>query len=600
MLKRTLSIAALLFAAVVNAQEGMWLLDAIKKVNESDMQSMGCKLTAEQIYDVNNSSMKDGVVRLGGGFCSGEMVSSDGLFLTNHHCGYDAIQSIYEAEHVYLTDGFWAMTREQGAPAEFYVSFLQLIENVTDRVLGKVNDDMPEAERRAAIRKYGQELEKEFETDKNISADFKSMYDGNEYYIYIYKDYHDVRLVGAPPSSLGKFGGDTDNWMWPRHTCDFSMFRVYTAPNGDPAEFSKENVPFKPKWWFPISLSGVEQDDFSMVMGCPGRTNRFLCSDGVNMELTISQPSVVKIRTELLSLMKQDMDASAAVRIKYASKYASIANYWKYFIGQQRGLKRLHVYDKKVAIEGDLSKWIASDPERQKKYGQYRDLLRQGYAERSKYQKGATYMNEAAFGSEAMDMSFNLVGLKAALEAKPVDQAAVDKAVADVREAMPGFYKDYNAATDQKITAAMFRLIHTDVEADLQPTVMAEIEKKFKGDYDAWAAELFKTSLVTDSTKLSAFLRKPSLKVLQKDMALHTMESCVDMARNGISAKIQAAQPNIDKGYRLMLAAMREREPNRKWYPNANSTIRLSYGKVGDYKPGDAMHYDYVTTADGI
>ena len=600
-MKNLLSLVALLFATMLHAQEGMWMLNTLKQINEADMQRMGCKLSADQIYDINNSSMKDAVVRLGGGFCSGEMVSAEGLMLTNHHCGFDAIQKHSSVEHDYLTDGFWAMTREQELPAEFHVSYLQRIDNVTDTVLTAVNDTMTEVERKAAIRKLGGELEKAAEKDlKNISADFKTMYDGNEFYIFVYKDYNDVRLVGAPPSAIGKFGGDTDNWMWPRHTGDFSMFRVYMGPDGEPAEYSKDNVPYKPKWHFPISLSGVKEGDFAMVMGCPGRTNRFMSSHGVDVALSEAQPSVVKVRTEMLGLMKQDMDANPAVRIKYASKYASIANYWKYFIGQQRGLKRLHVQDKKQQQEADLMAWINADAGRKAKYGEFLGLLEKGFAERKKYEKASTYMNEAAFGSEAVEFGFNMLGLKEALAVKPVDAAAVAAQVAAIQEAAEGFYKDYNAPTDQKITAAMYRMYYNDVDKGMQPDIMASIQKKYKGDFDVWAAEMFKKSIITDRARLDAFLAKPTLKAMQKDMVLTTVESDLNFYRGKLAPALQAAQPDIDKGYRLMLAAMREREPNRMWYPNANSTIRCSYGQVGDYKPGDAMQYDIVTTADGI
>ncbi|MEO8067039.1 MAG: S46 family peptidase [Flavobacteriales bacterium] len=600
-MKKLLSLVALLCATLLHAQEGMWMLNTLKQINEADMQRMGCKLTADQIYDINHSSMKDGVVRLGGGFCSGEMVSAEGLMLTNHHCGFDAIQSHSSVEHDYLTDGFWAMTREQELPVEFYVSYLQRIDNVTDTVLSVVNDGMSEVDRKKAIRALGAELEKAAEKDlKNISADFKTMYDGNEFYIFVYKDYNDVRLVGAPPSAIGKFGGDTDNWMWPRHTGDFSMFRVYMGADGEPAEYSKDNVPYKPKWHFPISLNGVKQGDFAMVMGCPGRTNRFMSSHGVDVALSEAQPSVVKVRTEMLGIMKQDMDADPAIRIKYASKYASIANYWKYFIGQQRGLKRLHVYDKKKQQEADLLSWINADAGRKAKYGEFESLLAKGFAERKKFEKASTYMNEAAFGSEAVEFGFNMLGLKEALATKPVDAAAVAAQVAAIKEAADAFYKDYNAATDQKITAAMYRIYFNDVDKALQPDIMSTIQKKYKGNFDAWAAEMFKKSIVTDRARLDAFLAKPTLKLMQKDMVLATVDSDLGFYRGQLAPALQAAQPDIDKGYRLMLAAMREREPNRMWYPNANSSIRCSYGQIGNYKPGDAMEYDVVTTANGI
>jgi hypothetical protein len=411
-----------------------------------------------------------------------------------------------------------------------------------------------------------------------------------------------VRLVGAPPSAIGKFGGDTDNWMWPRHTGDFSMFRVYTGPDGEPAEYDKEkNVPFKPRWYFPVSLNGVKQGDFSMVMGCPGRTNRFLSSHGVQLELDARQPSIVKIRTELLAEMKEDMDRDPAVRIKYASKYASIANYWKYFIGQQRGLKRLHVYDKKVKIEQDLTAWINADATRKAKYGEYLSLLEKGYAERAKYEKTSVYLQEAAFGVEFMDIGFSLLELKAALEAEKPDPAAVAAAVANAKEGTAGFWKDYNAPTDQKLAASAFRMLHTDLPASHQPDVIANtIMKKYKGDFDAWAAAVFNTSFLVDQKRLDAFLAKPTLKAMKKDMGMDAMLCSYDLFMKDLRPALQAAQPDIEKGYRLMVAALREREPNKMWYPNANSTIRLSYGKVGDYKPGDAMHYDFVTTADGI
>ena len=601
-MKRTILAAGLfVLALAIHAQEGMWMLNTLKQVNEADMQRLGFTLTADDVYNVNKSSMKDAVARLGGGFCSGEIVSSEGLMLTNHHCGFDAIQNASSVEHDYLTDGFWAMTREQELPAGFYVSFLDHIDDVTAKVTGQLSDAMTEDERNAKIEEIGATLEKEAVGDKqHMSADFKVMYSGNEFYVFVYKDYPDVRMVGAPPSAIGKFGGDTDNWMWPRHTGDFSMFRVYTAPNGEPAEYAKENVPYKPKYWFPVSLDGVQQGDFSMVMGCPGSTDRFLSSHGVKLALDVEQPSRVKIRGKKLEIYKEGMDADPAVRIQYASKYAQTSNYWKYFIGQQRGLKRLHVFDKKQKQEGELMNWINADAGRKAKYGAFLDLLQKGYGERTKFEEANTYMQEAAFGSEMVVFGFRLRGLRAQLEKDPKDAAKVAAMVAAVKASADGFFKEYNRAIDQKVTAAMFRMIHDDVDPTMHPTVIADVKKKFKGDFELWAASLFKTSILTDRARLDAFLAKPTLKALDKDPGMAASSSCIQLYRGVLGPAIQASQPDIDKGYRLMVAAMREREPNRMWYPDANSTIRASYGQVGDYKPGDAMHYDFVTTADGI
>jgi hypothetical protein len=601
-MKKSLLLSGLLLvAAMLHAQEGMWMLDKLKQVNEADMQRLGFKLTADDVYNVNASSMKDAVARLGGGFCSGEVVSSEGLMLTNHHCGFEAIQSASSVEHDYLTDGFWAMTRDQEKPAGFYVSFLSRIDDVTEKVLAAVNDGMSEEERQMKIGEVGAGLEKEAVGEaKNMSADFKTMYEGNEFYVFVYKDFPDVRMVGAPPSSIGKFGGDTDNWEWPRHTGDFSMFRIYTGPDGEPADPSPSNIPYKPKYWFPVSLDGVKEGDFSMVMGCPGSTDRFLSSQGVALALSVEQPSRVKIRGKKLDIMKEHMDASDAIRIKYASKYAQVANYWKYFIGQQRGLKRLHVQDRKKQQETELSAWINADAARKTKYGTYLDSLSAGYAERTTFEKSSTYMQEAAFGCDAMLMGIRMSGLHDQFAQDPKDATKIAAYATRIRSRMVDMWKDYDPVTDQAITAAMFKLVHDDVEPGMQPSVIASIEKKYKGDYNAWAAAVFKTSMLCDSAKLEAFLAKPTLKAMDKDLGMQAALSCWDLYRGKLGPAIQKAQTRIDRGYRLMVAAMREREPNRMWYPNANSTIRASYGQVGSYKPADAKHYDFVTTANGV
>ena len=582
------------------AHEGMWLLSKLKQINEAEMQKLGFKLTAEDIYDINRSGVKDAVVRLGGGFCSGEMVSAEGLFLTNHHCGYDAVQSLSTMEHDYLTNGFWAMTRKDELPAGFNVSFLQRIDDVTDRVLGELTASMTEEERNEKIQEIAGKLKTAVGKENGLSADFKIMFEGNEFYLFVYKTYRDVRLVGVPPEAIGKFGGDTDNWMWPRHTGDFSMFRVYTGPDGEPADYDEANVPFKPKWHFPVSLQGVQEGDFAMIMGYPGSTDRFLSSHGVKLALDIEQPSRVKIRGKKLELMKQDMDASPEVRLKYASKYAQISNYWKYFIGQQRGLKRLHVYDKKKAQEDELMAWVNADAGRKAKYGDLITSLEKGYGDRTKWEKANTYMQEAAFGSEAIVLGFRLFGLKMQLAADAKDAAKVSAMVARVQAAADEYWKDYNPATDEKVTAAMFRMIHDDVAADMQPEIMATIQKKYKGDFEAWAKAMFASSMLTDRKKLDAFLAKPTLKALQKDMGFTAAESCLNHYRNVIGPAVDASQGDLDKGYRLMVAAMREKDPAKSWYPNANSTMRLTYGQVGSYVPGDGMFYKHICTADGI
>lgn len=600
-MKKFLSLAiAVLLALATHAHEGMWLLTKLKQINEAEMQKLGFKLSAEDIYDINRSGVKDAVVRLGRGFCSGEMVSAEGLFLTNHHCGYDAVQSLSSVEKDYLTNGFWAMNRKDELSAGFSVSFLQRIDDVTAEVMAELNDGMTEEQRNEKIKEVATRLKTAVGKENGLSADFKTMFEGNEFYLFVYKTYRDVRLVGVPPSAIGKFGGDTDNWMWPRHTGDFCMFRVYTGPDGEPADYNEANIPFKPKWHFPVSIAGVKEGDFAMVMGYPGSTDRFLSSQGVKLALDIEQPSRVKIRGKKLELMKQDMDASDKVRIQYASKYASISNYWKYFIGQQRGLKRLRVYDKKKAQEESLMAWVSGDAKRKEKYGEIVSLLDRGYADRTKFEKASVYMEEAAFGSEMIVLGFRLQGLKAQLEADAKDAAKVSAAVAQVQAMAEEHWKDYNAATDEKVTAAMFELLRNDVEKDLQPAITGVIASKHKGNTAAWAKAVFAKSILTDKARLDAFLAKPTLKALLKDPGFQASESCLNHYRNVIGPAIGSTEDDIAKGYRLMVAALREREPNKSWYPNANSTMRLTYGQVGSYVPMDGAFYKHITTAKGI
>jgi len=601
MMKRSLSLlTAALFAIVLQAHEGMWLLNKLKQVNEAEMQKLGFKLSAEDIYAINRSGLKDAVVRLGGGFCTGEMVSSEGLFLTNHHCGYDAVQKLSSVESDYLTDGFFAKDRKAELPAGFNVSFLQTIEDVTAKVMAELNAGMSEEERGAKVQEIGAALRAAVSKENGMSADFKIMFEGNEFYLFTYKTYRDVRLVGTPPSAIGKFGGDTDNWMWPRHTGDYALFRVYMGADGQPADYNEANIPFKPAHHFPISMAGVKEGDFAMVMGYPGSTDRFLSSYGVKLALDVEQPSRVKIRRVKLDIYEEFQAKDEKVRLQYASKHAQVSNYWKYFIGQQRGLKRLGVYDKKKQQEDELMAWVNADPKRKEQYGEITTLLANGYAERAKFEKASTYMQEAAFGSEMVILGFRMYGLLNQLRTDPKDAAKVSAMVAAATAAADAFWKDYNPPTDEKVTAHMFRLIGQDVEKDLQPSVIKTIETKYKGNYEAWAKAVFSTSILTDRKRLDAFLAKPTLKVMEKDLGIQTSESCLNHFRAFLGPAIGASEANIEKGYRLMVAAMREMQPEKQWYPNANSTMRLTYGQVGSYVPADAMLYKHVTTANGI
>ena len=379
----------------VKADEGMWL-PLLLSDNEAEMQELGLQLTAEDIYSINKSSLKDAVVSLGG-FCTAEIISDQGLVLTNHHCAFGQIQSHSTVSNDYLTDGFWAMDKsEELANDGLSVSFLVRMEDMTARINSAL-DTVSEEDRKGVIRKLSAEIVAEATADTHYNARVKSFFGGNDFYLIVYETFTDVRLVGAPPSSIGKYGGDTDNWMWPRHTGDFALLRVYTAPDGTPAEYSEENIPLKPKHHFPVSLDGVQEGDYAMIMGFPGSTDRYLTSYGIQEAIDQKNPTIVDIRDKKLSIMREHMDASDKVRIQYASKYASTANYWKYFIGQTKGLKRMKVYDKKKSVEDSFTNWVNEDEARVEKYGEALNLIADAYYDNHKYNVNRIFLNEAVF-----------------------------------------------------------------------------------------------------------------------------------------------------------------------------------------------------------
>lgn len=583
-------------ANITKADEGMWL-PMFLGMNMEEMQAKGLNLTAEQLYDINNSSLKDAIVSMGG-FCTAEMISSQGLMLTNHHCGYEAIQSHSTVEDNILKNGFWAMSMEEEKPNKgLYARFLVRMEDVTSKILADVTADMSEEDRDKAIAAAIKELSAETKGDSQYDISIKSFFEGNEYYMFVYETFKDVRLVGTPPESTGKFGGDTDNWMWPRHTGDFSMFRVYMAPDGSPADYAVDNVPYKPKHHLPVSLKGVNNGDFTMIMGYPGSTDRFLTSYGVQEELDIHQPSVVEVRDVKLATMKQFMDADPAVRIQYASKYAQTANYWKYYIGQQKQLKRNHVLDQKIALEDEFRAWVAKDKSRQEKYGEALSLIEEAYKMQRNAVKGNTYVLEAGLtGADSPLFAYRTSAtLKAVLASG--DQAKIDAIVARLKASADGFFKDYNNEVDKNLLANLFQLYADNVEASQQPAFFEIVNKKFKGNFAAFAEKIASKSIYTDKARFEAFLAKPSLKKLDKDYLTIVANDLIAMYRAGSNPK---ADEMLEKGNRLFVAGLREMNPDKKYYPNANSTMRLTYGTVGDYTAADAVHFNYYTTIDGI
>ncbi len=601
MKKVSLLIAGLILAFMpLHADEGMWLPMLIKRLNYVDLQKQGLHLTPEEIYSVNNASLKDAIVRLGGGFCTGEIISDQGLLLTNHHCGYGAIQALSSEKNNYLRDGFWAADHSEELFADFSVSFLVSIEDVSDVVNAELNEEMSLQERSKAIKEISDSLETLAVGETDYSAVVKSFYNGNEFYLFVYETFPDVRLVGTPPNSIGKFGGDTDNWIWPRQTGDFAMFRVYADKDNKPAEYSKDNQPYKPKHSLPISLKGIEEGDFAMIFGYPGSTDRYLTSHGVEFELDIRQPSIVKLRRDALDVYEREMNKSEKVRLQYASKHASISNYWKYFTGQQAGLKRLKVYDQKKAIENDLSQWIEADSKRTEEYGDVLQGFVEGYNNLKDANLARIYINEALFRIEAIGFSRQFSALKGLLEAKDTDQDKIDETVEALKAFTAKHFKNYSKVIDKDVFAAMVKAYYEDLPKSMLSEDFKKLNKKYKGNYTKMAKQYFSKSIFVDENKVMNFLNSPKASVINKDPIYQLMKTNLNYYFEHVSPLIQEENNGMERSKRLFVKALREMNPDKLYAADANSTMRFTHGQVKSYDPKDGVSYHVHTTAKGI
>lgn len=602
-------IIAVTFVTGARADEGMWLPMLINRLNYVDMQKAGLKLTAEEIYSVNHSSLKDAIVQFGGG-CTAEIVSSQGLVFTNHHCGYASIQSHSTVEHDYLTHGFWAYSKQEELPCPgLTVRFLVRIQDVTKDVLSKLNDGMSEKSRAEAILAASTELQNKAVANTGYEARVSTFYSGNEFYLFVYEIYRDVRLVGTPPSSIGKFGADTDNWMWPRHTGDFSIFRVYAGADNKPADYAKTNVPLKPKHFLPVSIKGVEKNDFAMIMGYPGRTNRYMTSWGVKLGIDKTDPAIVKIREKKLSIMREYMDVSDGVRIQYSSKYAGVANYWKYYIGQMRALKRMKVAEKKEKTEADFANWVNADALRKAQYGEVLNDYATAYKLLDQYTIALTYSSEALRGAEVLSLARGFEPILTTLKNKDSKQPQAAAAAPDPRgrgmtgkltdEKVDEFFKNYHQPLDQKMLASMLEMFYKDVPADQHFPYLDALYKKYNGDFTKYAAEAFAKSVFVNPEKVKALLARPSVKTIEKD-PLYILSQAIADYSNDIVAKASAGSETLTHANRLFMAGLREMNTDKNYAPDANSTMRLTYGHVLDYYPADAVHYDFYTTLKGV
>ncbi len=590
-------VLAILLAPATSADEGMWLPALIHKLNIKDMQKTGLKLSAEDIYSINNSSLKDAIVSIGG--CTAEMISPEGLMLTNHHCAYSDIQRHSSVEHDYLQDGFWAKTREEELPNPSKIArFLISTEDVTEKVLAELDDNMSFQQKQQAISQVSARLEKEAIGDTHYQAQVRSFLESNQYYLFVYETFRDVRLVGAPPQSLGKFGGDTDNWMWPRHTADFSIYRVYTGPDGKPAPYSKDNVPLKPRHFLPISIKGVKDNDYAMVMGYPGTTNRYKTSVEVQYTMDVTNSVRIDVRAKKLEIIKAYMETSQKARIQYANKHAGSSNYYKYSIGQNQGLTNLNVIAKKKALEDEFSKWVASSPQRTAKYGKALDMIRDAY-ENVEDETAQQYLAEALLqGPEIFMFAYRLRALYNLLDKPAENKDRIDQIVANVKESLPRYFQDYDAETDRKLTATLTELYANRVGPRFQPPFIKTIQTKYKGNFDKYATRIFEKTMFTDESKLNEFLENPTKKALDKDLAFQAGGEIFDLLRI-ISEETQKSAQQLAEGRNLLVAGLMEMQPDKVFYPDANSTMRLTYGTVGSYDPRDGVLYKETTTVKG-
>ncbi|MDD3034865.1 MAG: S46 family peptidase [Bacteroidales bacterium] len=583
-------VLAIISFSTLRADEGMWLPSLIKE-RIQDIRKKGFKLSAEDIYSINKASMKDAIVHFDGG-CTGELISDKGLIITNHHCGFGSIQSHSSVEHDYLRDGFWAMKMEEELPNDdLWVKFLVRMEDVTGKVLKTYNPDMTEQERKEIIARNSALIIKEATKGTTYDATIESLYYGNQYFLFVYETFYDVRLVGAPPSSIGKFGGDTDNWMWPRQTGDFSIFRIYADKNNKPAKYSESNVPYKPKRHFSISTKGVKEGDFTMVYGFPGKTQEYLMSKAVSYISDISNPHKIRLRTLRLETQKSHMEKDQAVRIMYASKNASVANSWKKWQGEAGGIKRLGIVEKKRDYERRFNIWAANKPE----YGGVISRLDSLYSILEPYSFANDYNNEAIKSNEIITFAGTVLSYL-----KKESGNIMIRNQETLKGIMEDFYKDYSPSIDKESFISLIGEYRKNIPENFQPDYFKAKISEF-GSTEAFADYLFKNSiLVSKSAGMSILDNKTDLSSLLRDPAVEMFDAFNEMYIKAIRPEYVRINNEITLLYRSYMKGQMEFSSDKTFYPDANSTLRIAYGKIRGYSPADAVYYKPSSTLEGI
>jgi hypothetical protein len=592
-MKKFVLWAAILFAALTaKADEGMWLLKELNGENIARMKELGFTFPANQLYDENNPSLKDAVVIFGSG-CTGVAVSEKGLIFTNHHCGYGAIQKLSAVEHDYLKDGFVAEQRRDELPADgLTVSFLRSMTDVTDRIVPQVPSALGEIQRERTIDSLCNALVAEYEEDPFTQARVVPFYSRNKYYVVLYDLFRDVRLVMTPPSSVGKFGGDTDNWMWPRHTGDFSVFRVYAGKDNRPANFSGDNVPYTPKYVVPISLKGVTEGDYAMTVGYPGSTQRYMPSWGIRQRMESENKPRIEVRGAKQDIWLDAMTANDTVRIKYASKYAGSSNYWKNSMGMNEALRNLNVPAEKEKLEARLAEWIKGSPARQARYGNTLPALKEAYTGSDETARYVTYF------LETFNNGIELIRFANTILQFDGNGAEEDKQ-AFISDRFIEAYKNYEPSLDRKTLPVLMKLYAERVPEQYHPDIYTKVKEEFGGDYEQYADWLFANSRFTSLDELLELLQTADTQTLTQDPAMQLALSTADMGYE-LSGQMMSAYEKMLRGEREFMAALMEMDAGKAFYPDANFTQRMSYGTVGGYRPRDAVWYDYYTTSRGV
>ncbi len=584
----------MLVPTTVKADEGMWFLMFLERLNHRDMEKMGLQLTSEEIYSINHHSLKDAIVQFNGG-CTAELISKDGLVLTNHHCGYDGIAELSTPEHNLLKDGFWAANRaEEKKPSSLYVRFFVRMDDCSKRILAVVNSKMTELEREAAINKEIAVIQKENNDGGKYTVSVRPFFQGNEYYYFVYQDYKDVRLVGVPPESLGKYGGDTDNWEWPRHTADFSMFRIYADKDGNPAEYATTNIPLNPKHYLPVNLSGVKENDFAMILGYPGRTNRWMPAAGIDQNVKFAYPAWVEGAKTGMDNMKKYMDQSAGNRLVYASKFAGVANYWKNRQGMIDALSKAGTAKSKAKQEAKFNTW-ANLPLNKEKYGNVVSNINKFFALTNQKSRHDNYLQQlfrtTVFGTVGRTIGGQLENYVKADPAKRTQTAS------GIEEMVTEMFKDLLIPAEKDLLAAQLKLYATKSMGYKIAPMVAKIAAENNNDFTKYINNTIDTSLLTSPEKIKAFLANPTSEVLSND-ELYKLSNDMISHINTRSDEITKAQNDYAASFRLLVEGLRESKIGTTSYPDANSTLRLTYGKVRSLpadKRNDAKLNNYTT-----